>query len=275
MAVALARFQDDFAAALLDPDAGGAGAGGSAMMASLARQPGFAVYRNTVMKGCIDALQANFPAIVGLVGEEWFRAAAAVHARAQPPQLPMLALYGDTFADFLAHFKPARDYPYLPGVARLDRLWSEAHVARDAPLPGADELARLAPVELAGATLAPHPAARWRWFPDLPIYTIWRRNREGAADLGELDWHGEGALITRGRNGAVRHAHLGIGGCAFLDACAAGTAATGGAFGDAAEAALAAEPGINLARLMATLLEAGALAQLHPGPATSLTGELP
>ena len=275
MATTLARFQDDFAAALLDPDAGGANTGGSAMIASLARQPGFAVYRNTVMKGCIDALQANFPAIVGLVGEEWFRAAAAVHAREQPPQLPMLAMYGETFADFLATFAPAQDYPYLPDVARLDRLWGEAHAAPDAPSLCASDLSRLSPGQLAGATLAPHPAARWRWFPDQPIYTIWRRNREGAADLGELEWHGEGALITRGQNGAVRWTSLGIGGCTFLDACAAGAAITGSTLEDAAEAALAAEPGIDLAQLTATLIEAGALAQLQSGPASILTGEQP
>ena len=36
----------------------------------LAAQPAFAVYRNTVMKGCVDALEANFPTVARLVGEE-------------------------------------------------------------------------------------------------------------------------------------------------------------------------------------------------------------
>jgi fatty-acyl-CoA synthase len=40
---------------------------------------------NTVMKGCVDALQANYPTIERLVGEEWFRAAAACHARKISP----------------------------------------------------------------------------------------------------------------------------------------------------------------------------------------------
>ena len=59
---ALTRFQDGFAQALLAPDPAEI-AGLSAAIAALARQPGFAVYRNTVMKGCVDALQANYPAI--------------------------------------------------------------------------------------------------------------------------------------------------------------------------------------------------------------------
>ena len=49
----VAAYQDAFAAALL---ANGAVASPSPMVERLRRQPGFAVYRNTVMKGCIDAL---------------------------------------------------------------------------------------------------------------------------------------------------------------------------------------------------------------------------
>ncbi|MFL6719025.1 MAG: DNA-binding domain-containing protein, partial [Burkholderiaceae bacterium] len=38
--------------------------------------PGLAVYRNTVVKGWVDALQANYPAACRLVGEPFFRQAA-------------------------------------------------------------------------------------------------------------------------------------------------------------------------------------------------------
>lgn len=86
---ALAQFQDDFAQALLLPDAPL-----SLAIAAMAAQPGFAVYRNTVMKGCIDALQANYVCVARLVGEEWFRAAAAVFVHAHPPVQPTLLHYG-------------------------------------------------------------------------------------------------------------------------------------------------------------------------------------
>lgn len=256
MNAGLEAFQDRFARALftLDPSAECA-----PELADLVAQPGFSVYRNTVMKGCIDALQANYPAITRLVGEEWFRAAAAIFVRAKPPSHPMLADYGAGFADFLAGFEPAAGLPYLPAVARLDRFWSEAHIASDAEPLEAGALARLGPEQLARAVLSPHPSARWAWFSSLPIVTIWRRNRDTqcAADAGEIEWHGEGALVVRPRD-AVENVDLDAAGCAFLDACAAGRTLAG-----AALAALEVNPGTDLARLTAALLAAGAFADVR------------
>jgi len=251
----LTRFQDGFAQALLAPDPAAA-PGLAPGIAALARQPGFAVYRNTVMKGCIDALQANYPSVARLVGEEWFRAAAALFVREQLPTQATLLYYGEEFADFLAGFEPAAELPYLPGVARLDRYWTEAHAAGDESvlLPG--PLAGLAPDALARTVLRPHAAARWGWFANQPIYTIWSRNREARDDEREIDWRGEGALLTRPR-GAVRWAPLDAAGCAFLDACAAGQPL-------AAAAALAAREDADLARLTGTLLEAGAFGRMSP-----------
>ncbi len=244
---ALARFQDAFAHALLAPDAEPA-----ADAAALAAQPAFAVYRNTVMKGCIDALQANYPAVARLVGEEWFRAAAAVYVREALPVDPTLLRYGAGFADFLARFEPAAELPYLRGVARLDRYWTEAHAAPDAGALDASAVAHLAPEALAGTVLLPHPAARWAWFADGPIYTIWSRNRADGAPAADLDWQPEGALLVRPRD-AVEWIALDVAGCAFLDECAAG-----GTLGEAAQAALRAQNDADLAQLLATLLKVGA-----------------
>lgn len=251
MIAKLAHFQDRFAQALFasEPDAG-------TEIAALARQPGFSVYRNTVMKGCIDALQANYPSVTRLVGEEWLRAAAAIYARAHPPQDARMLYYGEDFPDFLARFEPAADLPYLPDVARLDRLWTEAHAALDeAPLDPA-ALAGQAPEALAGMVLHPHPAARWRWFADQPIYTIWRRNREGLDDGSEIEWRGEGALLVRPRE-AVAWIALDAAGCAFMDACMAGRP-----LADAAAAALGMQQDIDLARLLSTLLDTGAFGRI-------------
>lgn len=249
---ALARFQDAFARALLSPAAAPA-----ADIAALAAQPAFAVYRNTVMKGCVDALQANYPAVTRLVGEEWLRAAAAVYVRGTLPTEPTLLHYGAGFADFLARFEPAAELPYLPAVARLDRLWTEAHAAADADTLDPGAITRLAPGTLGGTVLQPHPAARWAWFADAPIYTIWSRNRSAHAPDGNMAWVPEGALLTRPRDGVEWRA-LDAAGCAFLDACAAGRPLAA-----AAQAALAAQPDADLAQLMAGLLEAGAFSCLH------------
>jgi hypothetical protein len=249
----LAEFQDVFARALLLPLCEV-----PRELAGIAAQPGFAVYRNTVMKGCIDALQANYPAVCRLVGEEWFRAAAATYARARLPESASLLEYGDGFADFLAGFAPAAELPYLAEVARLERLWTEAHSACDWMPLAAAALARRTPQALGRTVLRPLPAARWAWFPEHPAYTIWRQNRdapEGAQPFaGKVEWRAEGVLLVR-PHACVEHRALNEAGCAFLDACAAGRdlAAAGAA-------ALAREPGADLARLMQELLEAGAFA---------------
>ena len=248
---ALARFQDAFAHALLEPLAEPA-----STVTALASQPVFAVYRNTVMKGCIDALQANYPAVARLVGEEWFRAAATIYVREALPAESTLLRYGASFADFLARFVPAAELPYLPGVARLDRLWTESHAAPDEEPLDPAAIARLAPDTLARAILHPHAAARWAWFEEGPIYTIWSCNRAAAVPAPELDWRPEGALLARPRD-AVEWIALDAAGCAFLDACAAG-----GTLDAATRAALDAQGDADLAQLMSTLLTAGAFSRM-------------
>ena len=260
----LAHFQDDFVQALWAPPDEA-----PAHLRALVEQPGFAVYRNTVLKGCIDALQANYPAVLRLVGEEWFRSVAALHVRARPPGDSRLLLYGmdfpDFLRDFLRDFAPAADLPYLHGVARLDRFWTEAHVAADALALEPAAIAGLSHEQLGKLVLKPHPAARWAWFEDQPIYTIWRRNRgdgdygvEGADSGDELVWTGEGALLTRPAS-AVTWTALDAAGCAFLDACAAGRP-----LAHAASEALALQASTDLAQLMAGLLNAGAFCSAHP-----------
>jgi hypothetical protein len=252
----LRDFQGAFARALLAPELRPDEC--APEIARLVAQPAFAVYRNTVMTGCIDALQANYPSVARLVGEEWFRAAAAVFARAHLPSHPTLAVYGENFADFLAAFEPAADLAYLPGVARLDRLWTEAHTAPDEAPVAAAAVARLGPDALARAVLRPHASARWAWFDAQPIATIWRRNRYPADDdRTDIDWRGEGVLVAR-PGGTVENVDLDAAGCAFLAACAAG-----GTLADAAGAALAVDARVDLASLMARLLEAGAFGHLR------------
>ena len=260
---ALARFQDAFAQALRAPEAKPA-----AEIATLAAQPAFAVYRNTVMKGCIDALQANYPAVARLVGAEWFRAAAAVYVHEALPAEPTLLRYGATFADFLERFEPAAELPYLPCIARLDRFWTEAHAATDHDALDPAAVAGLAPEALAATVLRPHPAARWAWFPDGPIYTIWSRNRIDEPFDAGINWRPEGALLVRPRD-AVEWIELDSAGCAFLDACAAGRT-----LGEAAQAALQAQGDADLVPLLATLLKAAALGKSEIQQQPSLTEQL-
>ena len=249
--MSLASFEDAFAHALF-AEPGDA----DPAVADLVAQPAFAVYRNTVTKSCIDALQANFPAVTRLVGEEWFRAAAAAYVARERPNTPSLQAYGATFAAFLAGFAPAAELPYLADVARLDRYWIESHGAVDAPVLAATDLVGADPEVLAGAVLRPHPAAHWAWFAESPVYSIWRDNRACETTGGELPWRSEGALLTRPAD-VVEWTEIDHAACRFLDACAAGRSVA-----LAIDAALDADADANPARMIATLLHAGAVTRL-------------
>lgn len=219
-------------------------------------QPGFAVYRNTVAKACMDALAANYPVVQRLVGEAWFRAMAAAYLQAQPPRDGRLLLYGEGLPDYLAQCTSDMGTPYLGGVAQLDRWWTEAHASADASAVSADDLATLPADALSSVCLKPHPAARWAWFDGVPAYSLWRCHRESPqADpaLGGITWQGEGALLTR-PGGTVLWAPLSRGGVSLMAACSAGRS-----LGEAAAEAALAEPGVDLAALFALCLSQGAL----------------
>lgn len=151
----LSTFQDGVAAALMPQGAHPADT--APWLSALRSQPGFAVYRNTVHKACIDALQANYPTVCALVGEEWFRAAAGLFVQARPPTDGRLMAYGEGFAHFLQGFEAAAGLPYLPAVARLDRCWTESHLAADAPC--------WTPPGWPGSPPKPCPACAWPHIP--------------------------------------------------------------------------------------------------------------
>ena len=242
----LSEFQDAFVGALYDRE--------SAALAMLSAQPGFKVYRNTVMKGAVDALQANFPTVVRLVGSEWLQAAAAIHARQSPPSDSRLIHHGAEFPAFLDQFEHARELPYLGNVARLDLLWTQCHAAADEPGIDVNQIAALAPEGLAELQLTPRAAARWSWFADQPVFSIWHHNREALPMPDPLQWQGEGALLVRSE-GVVHWQPLDIGGCAFLDACASGQN-----LAQAAEHASNIQPSLDILDLLTRLVSADVFA---------------
>lgn len=243
-------FHAAFMRALLDD---GAGAPGPAD--ALSRQPGFAVYRNTAIVACVDALAAGFPAVAGCLGTDRFRVAAGAYVRATLPRSPVLIEYGEDFPDFLAGFAPAAPLDWLATLARLDRCWTEAHAAADDPPLDAQGLAAMTPEALGAARLRPHAAARWHRCEPPQAWTLWRDHRAIAEAIDaprQLPTTSLAALVVRPamevRATAITHAE-----CAFLDACAAARP-----LAQAAQAALAVDPGTDLASSLAHLIRAGA-----------------
>ena len=79
------------------------------------------IYRNTFIAALTKALRLNFPAVLRLVGDEFFDAAARIFIEAHPPKSAWLDAYGGEFPAFLAAF-PASVVADLSGRRRAPRM---------------------------------------------------------------------------------------------------------------------------------------------------------
>lgn len=243
----LGQFQDAFVEALYQRPA--------PSLQDLTAQPAFAVYRNTVLKGCIDALCANYPTVERLVGTAWMHAAASEYALHSPPDDARLVHYGAAFPSYLATLIDPAEMPWLADVARLDHAWLSAFGAPDNPVLDLASLTGASASDLANLNLTPRRSVRWRWFESHPVYSLWHYTREGLDWHDEVPWRGEGALLVGSPRG-VSHQPLEQAGAVFLDACAAGQS-----LDHASALALQIQPDLDFTDLLGRLLRAGVF---HP-----------
>lgn len=117
----------------------------------------FAVYRNNVVVGLVEALKAAYPVVHRLVGEDFFRVMGTYFVRRDPPASPILLHYGESFPDFLAIFEPVAHLPWLPDVARMERARLEAYHAAEAP---PADLSATDPTRFGQLRLTLHPSLR-------------------------------------------------------------------------------------------------------------------
>jgi hypothetical protein len=217
----------------------------------------FAVYRNNVMASLAAALTRRYPVIERLVGDEFFGAMARQFVMQHPPRSPLLAQYGEEFADFIAAFGPARQLPYLADVAWLEAARTRAYHAEDATPLGADRFAALDAEALGDIRLQLHPSAAILRSP-FPIVTIWAMN-SGELELQPIEiGQGEDALVVRPHLDVEVRA-LPPGGAAFLQSLA-----NGQPLRDAIGAALADHAGFDLTGSLAGLIGSGVACAILP-----------
>jgi len=232
--------QADLAAALLDP--------ARAAPAGLTPAARLAVYRNNVVVSLVDALAAAYPASLTLVGDRFFRAAAGVYVRAEPPRSPVIIAYGDSFPGFLEGFAPAARYAFLADVARLERLWMEAYHAAEAVPQPITTLGAVPEDDLPSARIALHPSARLlrsRW----PVASLWAANT-GRAAHDDVDLaRSELVLVARPHESVHVHV-LKPGLFAMLEALQSGAA-----LAEAVEQGAGAKDAFTLAAAIGSLFE--------------------
>lgn len=245
-----APIQNAFAQALLDPERPVPAALRSRTAAAPLER--FAVYRNNVVAGLINAMRAGYPAVERIVGEEFFAAMARLYVVAHPPRSPLMLRYGEDFGAFIAGFAPAAELVYLPDVARLEAARRRAYHAADADPAEPARIASIDPQALAGVVFRLHPSAQIVRSPH-PVVTIWAMN-SGEAEIAPIDENdAQDALVIRsGLDVVVRT--LPPGGAAFLVALAAGAA-----LGDAAAQAIESDARFDLAANLAGLIGSGAI----------------
>jgi hypothetical protein len=231
----LATFQHQFAATI-DQPIGGA----------------MAVYRNTVIHGAVEALAANYPVVIQIVGAEMFEAIAVDFVAAHPPHTPVLVLYGAEFAEWIEQQPWASDLPYVADVARVERLHVESLTSADAePLTSIDRDLSLLKLKL-------HPSLRFNWL-QTPAMSIWLAHQQALPSKIEPDWKHEGALFARPAPFLVHKLRLGRAGHRILFGIRLGeTVATSLA------TATRLYPGSDGNALFASLLNLGAFAAPAP-----------
>jgi hypothetical protein len=214
------------------------------------------VYRNSMFTSLTDALQAIYPVVQRLVGEEFFRHAARHYIRRHPSRSGHLHDFGDKFSGFLATFPGARELSYLADVARLEWAYHEVFHA-----PGAQPLD---PACLAAIPREHHEKLRFHLHPacrlvrsPYPILRIWELNQD---DDGEkqvnLDDGGVNVLVIR-RDLDIALETYGDGEFALLEAFKRKQR-----FADACRQALTLDPNIDLSTFFQQLILNGTFVEV-------------
>jgi hypothetical protein len=204
----LRDLQLDFLAQALDGDRGVSTSWLTTHRLDLAT--GIDIYRNNASVGFRKALQASFPVLVKLAGEDWFHVVAALYQATHPSRSGDLNEVGDRFAEFLASHlegdpeRYGKTFGYFPDVARLEWAYQEALNDTAVDIPDIASLQQgLASVDDSFRFVL-NPTLRL-CSSSFPIYEIWSWNREETETVPDLAGGCSQVLVLKaGRQTHVR-----------------------------------------------------------------------
>jgi hypothetical protein len=143
-------------------------------------QAGLSAYRTNGVAHAVDALRAQFPTVLAMLGEPAFEAVCMRHWHSHPPKQGDLAWVGVDFPQTLAVLDELLPWPWLVDCARLDlALWQVLFE----PPPGLkqDDLQRLAANDPLRLHMELAPGTRLIESP-WPIVTLQRLHCEPEPD---------------------------------------------------------------------------------------------
>nr|WP_315464926.1 DNA-binding domain-containing protein [uncultured Rhodoferax sp.] len=204
------------------------------------------------------ALQAAYPVLAQLVGDESMGNLARAYWHAHPPVCGDVAQWGEGLADFVAHSSQLQDAPYLPDVARVEwALHGMAHLEDASPDLGTLALLSTEDPGKLHLRLAPGTAALSSAWPVATIHAAHGENGPSFEEVGRLlqARAAEDAVVWRqGFRPCVRLAVAGE--AAFLNALLAGQR-----LGEALDAA----PHLDVSQWLTTAVQSGLLLAVRSG----------
>jgi hypothetical protein len=173
------------------------------------------VYASGYLARLAEALGEDYPAIRRVLGPEAFGALAGRYVHAFPPRSFDLGREGDRLPEYLTLDALTRELPFLPDLARLERLVAEAFVAADAEPLAWESLASEEPEEVSRLPLVAVPGAAVLW-SRWPVLDLWRtRHQEDGEVSVDLGGRPQTVLVLRQATAVS---------CAELDGTEAGVA---------------------------------------------------
>jgi hypothetical protein len=157
------------------------------------------IYRNNVRIGFLATMEATFPAVRALGGEDWFAQTARRYQQRHPSPAGNMHYVGKRFPDYLTAELTGSGYEYFADVAQLEWAYQEVLVAADAPSLDFASLANVPPDRYAELRFQLHPAVRIVR-SRFPILSLWRAHRDTTndTDLDAIDMNeGQAVLVMR------------------------------------------------------------------------------
>ncbi|MEP4891370.1 MAG: DNA-binding domain-containing protein [Aliiglaciecola sp.] len=207
-----------------------------------------AVYRNTFISSCIDALLRKYPSGEKLLGEDFFKTLSRQFCLSHPPITPVLAEYGENFPEYVRGFM-LDNHPelgYLWDICKLDRAWYHAYFADEKPSLSQDQIESLIE-DIESKSLSLHPCVQLIQ-NDWTVLSLWAQLRVG--ELSEqvaIEHNHENILLWRD-NGRILHRQISEPESLFISSIYAGQT-----LGDAAQVAMQNGP-IDISEIFSQLL---------------------